>query len=153
MSHIDAGPFPGVLQVLLFTIHLLLHCLENSVPRENLASLKGKWWFILSLQKKMYRKITTENRRRQESPDFSVLHPSSIPNVWTYLVVQWFRLHALNAEGPGSMSGQGTRYYKLQVRSHTLQLRQYSPIKKKNPEWTNPKLRWPWKDLDFFALD
>ena len=37
----------------------------------------------------------------------------------TSLVVQWLRLRTANAEGPGSMPGQGTRdpTHKLQLRS------------------------------------
>ena len=73
-----------------------------------------------------------QNRKRQDSPDFAVLHPSSIPNVWTYLVVQWLRFHAPKAEGPGSISGQGTRSHKLQVWSHNAATKtQHSPLKKK----------------------
>ena len=30
-------------------------------------------------------------------------------HLWTSLVVQWVRLHAPNAEGLGSIPGQGTR--------------------------------------------
>ena len=73
-----------------------------------------------------------QNRKRQDSPDFAVLHPSSIPNVWTYLVVQWLRFHAPKAEGPGSISGQGTRSHKLQVWSHNAATKtQHNPLKKK----------------------
>ncbi|TEA32094.1 hypothetical protein DBR06_SOUSAS6610005, partial [Sousa chinensis] len=32
------------------------------------------------------------------------------------LVVQWLRLHAPNAGGPGSISGQGTRSHVLQLK-------------------------------------
>ncbi|TEA41173.1 hypothetical protein DBR06_SOUSAS5610025, partial [Sousa chinensis] len=38
------------------------------------------------------------------------------------LVVQWVRLHAPNAGGPGSIPGQGTRRCMPQLRVHTLQL-------------------------------
>ena len=42
----------------------------------------------------------------------------------TSLVVQWLRLCAPNAGGPGSIPGQGTRSHKQQLRrSHMLQLR------------------------------
>lgn len=67
----------------------------------------------------MYGKITTENHRRQDSPDFSVLHLSSIPNVWTYLLVQWLRLHAPYAEGLGSISGQEIRSHRLPATTKT----------------------------------
>ena len=39
------------------------------------------------------------------------------------LVVQWLRLGAPNARGPGLIPGQGTRYSMLQVRAHMLQLK------------------------------
>ena len=32
------------------------------------------------------------------------------------LEIQWLRLYASNAEGPGSIPGQGTRYHMLQLR-------------------------------------
>ncbi|TEA31306.1 hypothetical protein DBR06_SOUSAS710061, partial [Sousa chinensis] len=39
------------------------------------------------------------------------------------LVVQWLRLHAPNAGGPGSIPGQGTRCHMPQLRSHVPQLK------------------------------
>ncbi|TEA35790.1 hypothetical protein DBR06_SOUSAS1110153, partial [Sousa chinensis] len=39
------------------------------------------------------------------------------------LVVQWLRLHAPNAGGPGSIPGQGTRSCMPQLRSHMPKLR------------------------------
>ena len=36
--------------------------------------------------------------------------------VGTFVVVQWLRLHALNAGGPGSIPRQGTRSHILQLR-------------------------------------
>ena len=41
----------------------------------------------------------------------------------TSLVVQWLRLRAPNAGGPGSIPGQGTRSRMLQLRAHMLQLK------------------------------
>ena len=41
----------------------------------------------------------------------------------TSLVVQWLRLRAPNAGGPGSIPGQGTRSRMLQRRSQVLQLK------------------------------
>jgi len=41
------------------------------------------------------------------------------PGIGTSLVVQWLRLHAPSAEGPGAISGQGTRSHKLQPGVHT----------------------------------
>ena len=41
----------------------------------------------------------------------------------TSLVVQWLRLHAPCAGGPGSIPGQGTRFHMLQLRVCTLQVR------------------------------
>ncbi|TEA37452.1 hypothetical protein DBR06_SOUSAS14210038, partial [Sousa chinensis] len=38
------------------------------------------------------------------------------------LVVQWLRLHAPNAQGPGSISGLGTRSHRLQLRVRMSQL-------------------------------
>ena len=38
-------------------------------------------------------------------------------------VVQWLRLHAPNAESPGSIPGQGTRSHIMQLRVHMLQLK------------------------------
>ena len=37
----------------------------------------------------------------------------------TSLVVQWLRLHASNSGGSGSIPGQGTRSYMLQLRPST----------------------------------
>ncbi|TEA35983.1 hypothetical protein DBR06_SOUSAS810106, partial [Sousa chinensis] len=39
------------------------------------------------------------------------------------LVVQWLRLHAPNAGGPGSMPGQGTRTHMPQPRTCIPQLK------------------------------
>ena len=41
----------------------------------------------------------------------------------TSLVVQWLRLCAPNAAGPGSIPGQGTRSHMPQLRVHMLQLK------------------------------
>ena len=41
----------------------------------------------------------------------------------TALVVQWLRLRARNAGGPGSIPGQGTRPHMLQLSVHMLQLK------------------------------
>ena len=41
----------------------------------------------------------------------------------TSLVVQWLRLWAPNAGGPGSIPGQGTRSHMPQLRPHMLQLK------------------------------
>ena len=40
----------------------------------------------------------------------------------TFLVALWLRLHAPNERGPGSLSGQGTRFHMLQLRVCMLQL-------------------------------
>ena len=37
-----------------------------------------------------------------------------------FLVVQWLRLHAPNAEGLGSIPGQETRFHMLQTRLKIL---------------------------------
>ncbi|TEA42070.1 hypothetical protein DBR06_SOUSAS23010014, partial [Sousa chinensis] len=39
------------------------------------------------------------------------------------MVVQWLRLHALNAESLGSIPGQGTRSHMLQLRVRMPQLK------------------------------
>ena len=57
-------------------------------------------------------------------------------SLWgTSLVVQWLRLHAPNAGGPGSTPGQGTQFFMLQlsvcVPAHMLQLRPSATKKKK----------------------
>ncbi|TEA36653.1 hypothetical protein DBR06_SOUSAS310034, partial [Sousa chinensis] len=39
------------------------------------------------------------------------------------LVAQWLRLHAPNAGGPGSISGQGIRSHMPQLRVRMLQLK------------------------------
>ena len=43
--------------------------------------------------------------------------------VGTALVVQWLRLCAPNAGGPGSIPGQGTRSRMLQLKARMLQLK------------------------------
>ena len=43
--------------------------------------------------------------------------------IGTSLVVQWLRLLAPNAQGLGSIPGQGTRSHMLQLRVHLLQLK------------------------------
>ena len=40
----------------------------------------------------------------------------------TSLVVQWLRLHAPTVGGPGSIPGQGTRSYMLQLRACMVQI-------------------------------
>ena len=57
-------------------------------------------------------------------------------------MVQWLRLHAPNAEGPGSIRGQGTRSHILQLSgcvpqlkiSHATAKTQRSQIKKQRTE-------------------
>ena len=46
---------------------------------------------------------------------------------WTELMVQWLKLHAPNAGGPGSIPSQRTRSYIAQLRVHILQLRFQMP--------------------------
>ena len=45
------------------------------------------------------------------------------PHIGTTLVVQWLRLHAPNAGGPGSIPGWGTRSRMPQLRVHMPQLK------------------------------
>ncbi|TEA34995.1 hypothetical protein DBR06_SOUSAS9710069, partial [Sousa chinensis] len=53
------------------------------------------------------------------------------------LVVQWLRLHAPNAGGPGLISGQGTRSHMLQLRVCMLQLKILHAATKKDPMCCN----------------
>ena len=46
-------------------------------------------------------------------------------------MVQWLRLCAPNAEGPGSILGKGARSHMLQLRVHMLQQRLEAAKKKK----------------------
>ena len=49
----------------------------------------------------------------------------------TALVIQWLRLHAPNAEGPGSIPGQGTRSHMPQLKiPHATTKTLYSQINK-----------------------
>ena len=58
-------------------------------------------------------------------------------------MVQWLRLCAPNAEGPGSILGKGARSHMLQLRVHMLQQRLEAAKKKKEqillgvPGWPN----------------
>ena len=54
-----------------------------------------------------------------------------------FQAVQWLRLHAPNARGPGSTPTQGTR-------SHTWQLKiQHVEMKIENPKYQNEDLEQP----------
>ena len=53
----------------------------------------------------------------------SGLYSHSNMHLWTSLVVQWVRLHAPNAGGPGLIPGQGTRSHMPQLRVLMLQLK------------------------------
>ena len=56
------------------------------------------------------------------------------PIAGTSLVVQWLRLHAANAGGPGSIPSQGTRAHRLQLRVHMLQVKiLYAATKTEDP--------------------
>ena len=46
--------------------------------------------------------IQTDRREKRSKEKFNTMSGTS-------LVVQWLRLHALNAGGPGSIPGQGTK--------------------------------------------
>ena len=46
-----------------------------------------------------------------------------IKGVGTSLVVQWLRLHAVNARGQGLIPGQGTRSHVLQLRVRMVQVK------------------------------
>ena len=51
----------------------------------------------------------------------------------TSLVVQWLRLHAANAGGPGWIPGQGTRSRMAQLSVHVLQKIPHAAVKIKDP--------------------
>ena len=56
----------------------------------------------------------------------------------TSLVFQWLRLHAANAEGPGSIPGQGTRFHIPQLKIlHATTKTQHSQINK-NKHFKSP---------------
>ena len=57
----------------------------------------------------------------------------NIPCLGTSLVVQWLRLHTPNAEGPGSIPGQGTRSHMLQLRPGTAKKKKKKLLKKYIP--------------------
>ena len=57
----------------------------------------------------------------------------------TSLVVQWLRLCTPRVEGPGSIPGQGTRSYMLQLRVRMPQLRT-SGVMKKRPHVLQVKI-------------
>ena len=60
------------------------------------------------------------------------------------LVVQWLRLHAPKAGGPGSISGQGTGSHKLQLRVHKPQLKiPHAMMKMQDPAGCNGNPVWP----------
>ena len=74
---------------------------------------------------------------------------SRISEPWTQrgktsLAVQWLRLHAPNAGGPGSIPGQGTRSHMWQLRAHMLLLKiPNTATKVKDPACLNWDLAWP----------
>ena len=79
---------------------------------------------------------------------FPLLLPDPKTDPGTSLVVQWLRLHAPNAEGPGSIPGQGTRSHILQLRVGQLQLRVHRP-QRKIPHATTAKI----EDIVYYNED
>ena len=64
--------------------------------------------------------------RDREAQHAAVMGSQTVRHDWATeqkQVVQWLRLHAPNAESPGSIPGQGTRSHILQLRVHMLQLK------------------------------
>ena len=55
----------------------------------------------------------------------------------TSLVIQWLRLHAPNAGGPGSIPGQGTRYHMPQLRVRMPQLKKDPACHDEDPTCLN----------------
>ena len=72
-------------------------------------------------------------------PNSGINHTLNYPGTGTSLVVQWLRLHAPNAGGPGSIPGQGTRSLMPQLKiphaskkfSHAATKTRCNQIKKK----------------------
>ena len=52
-------------------------------------------------------------------------------------MVQWLRLHAPNAEGPGLIAGQGTRFHMLQLDSAYCNEDQRSRLSQLRPSRAN----------------
>ena len=66
---------------------------------------------------------------------FQFILPSILPEMYEsgiFLVVQWLRLHAPNAGGPGSTPGQGTRSQLLQLRLKILHATSKTQSSQKN---------------------
>ena len=87
-----------------------------------------------------------------------------IADLGTFLVVQWLRLHAPNAGGPGSIPGQGTRSLMLQLKiphtateiedlaCHNWDPAQPSELKNPSPIWSSPN-SLVWCILKSFRFD
>ena len=54
--------------------------------------------------------------KKQTKQIHSMFCSQTINQHGTSLVIQWLRLHTLNAGDPGSIPGQGTRPHMLQLR-------------------------------------
>ena len=75
-----------------------------------------------------------------KAPNFSKLHsPQLQSRLRTSLVVQWLRLRAPNAGGPGSISDQGTGSHTLQLRVCMPQLKQIQHATTKRPHMVQLK--------------
>ena len=53
--------------------------------------------------------------------------PNLHSEMYTFLVVQWLRLHTPNAGGPGVIHGEGTRSHMLQPKKKRSLVPQLSP--------------------------
>ena len=68
--------------------------------------------------------LSMTNKGRENSRKrFFVLFDLKALTVRNSLLVQWLRLHTPNAEGLGSIPGQGTRSHMPQLRVRMLQLK------------------------------
>ena len=90
---------------------------------------------LISLQQT----LKTSRERKEQAVAYTHTHSQS-GLAGTSLLVQWLRLPAPIAGGPGSIPGQGTR-------SHVPQLRHSTAKKKKKVDWQTPH----WKLLGVFA--
>ena len=76
-------------------------------------------WIIL--WRKHYSSLSVMARNRESLKTSHLQMSDRTKKKWTgtSLVVQWLRLHAPNAEGPGSILGQRTRSHMPQLRPGT----------------------------------
>ena len=106
--------------------HFLSFTGETDSHCQQVSKRFRTWWPNLD----MVETTCWKQQRLNENVSCDWLEPNnklSLPNIkttpGTSLVVQWLRLHAPNAGGLGSISGQGTRSHMVQLRVHMPQQR------------------------------